>query len=179
MLVKKAVGDAIYSNQVRLATMILSSGQQVAGLQVQQGEVQAQADLAVAQINYNTAESQANNSILGYVASLAAPTVNVGAGPPSASIPSPGPTLTAVENAYDQAAAALQIGQVQANAARQLADLNSQITQIQASEQAQMQYVNADTTMLNLSADLDALRLQAKSQAVQVQLAAQNVDQET
>jgi hypothetical protein len=181
MLTKKQVADAIYSNQVRLAVTIQSNGQQIAGIQVQQGQVQAQADLSIAQINHNVALEQAQRSvwegsIFGAGAIVAAA---FGAGSVAASAGGQvlGPLNTAL-SAFDQASAALQIGNVQADSARQLAALSAQITQIQASEQAEMQYVNADTTMLNLSADLDALRLQAQSQAVQIQTAALNVDQE-
>jgi len=176
MITKKLIADAIFSNQVRLATIVLSDGQQIAGIQDQEGEVQASTDQAIAKIQATEAEiggigGAVNGGIQGAQAGAAA-------GPWGAVAGAVIGTGLSVMNTYAQVSADLKIGDVQANTARQLADLNGQITKIQASEQAEMQYVNADTTMLNLSADLDSLRLQANSQAVQVQLAAQNVDQE-
>jgi hypothetical protein len=187
MLIKKQVGDAIYAGQTNMAALILSNGQQIAGFDVQKGEVQAQGDLEVAQINHDTAEKEAGNSIWSGVistigaaaaAALAAPTGGATLAAFYAVASSGGHAGGSIASGYDQAAAALKIGQAQANTARQLAGIDSQITQINSQEQAQMQYLNADINALNLSADLNALRLQAESQKVQVQLAAQGVDEE-
>jgi len=201
MLLKAQVGAEIYGLETNQASMILSNGQQIAGLDVQQGEVQAQGDQAIAQINHNTAEEQAHNSfwgglltVVGAVAAavLAVPSgglsvaglvtlTGVGAATAAGVAAAAGPagnTIASVENAYDQASAALKIGDVQADTARQLASLNAQIEDINASQQAQMEYLQAQTGLLNLSVDLNQLGQQAQSQEVQIQLAAQAVQQE-
>lgn len=189
MLVKKQVADAIFSEQTNLAALILSNGQQIAAFDMQKGDIQAQADLSIGQINHDNAERQANRDLwtglitggtqaaIDYATGGSSLGGQLAAGGASGSA-SAVSTFLAVQGAYDQASSALAIGQVQANTARQLASIDAQIAQINAQEQAQMQYVNADITMLNLSADLNALRLQAESQKVQIQLEAQSVDQE-
>lgn len=182
MLIKKQVGDAIYAGQTNMAALILSNGQQIAAFDLQRGDVQAQGDQAIAQINHDTAVEQAHKDrwtgVISAAGSIAAACVTGGTSI-AVSLASGGlNAFNAAENAYDQAAASLQIGEAQANTARQLAGIDAQITQINAQEQAQMQYLTADIAALNLSADLNALRLQAESQKVQVQLAAQGVDQE-
>lgn len=172
------IGNAIYSNQVQFAEVITSDGHQISAIDQQEGQVQAQAALATAQVNAATAEDNANNAILGLGLSYLFPAASFGASGPSVSVPSPGPTVAAVANDYDQASADLQIGSIQANTDTQIADLYAQIQQINSSEQAQAQYLQANTTMMNLSAQLNSLRLQANAQEVQIQLAAQQVDQE-
>ena len=196
ILVRQQVANAIYSYQVRLAEMILTNGQQIAAIDQQQGEVQAQADLANAQIQATAAQQEASDSIWGKLLSLGEGLTNIvdtiskyftlGASSVVAKasggiLTAGGPTLNWLQstcNNNDEAAADLQTGQVQANAALQIANLNAQIAHINASEQAQAEFVQADTTMLNLSADLASLQQQANSQEVQIQLAAQQVDQE-
>jgi hypothetical protein len=189
MLIKKQVADAIFSDQTNLAALILTNGQQIAAFDIQKGDIQAQADLSIGQINHDNAERQGNRSLwtglitggtqaaVAYASGGSSLGGQLAAGGASGSA-SGVSTFLAVQGAYDQASAALAIGQVQANTARQLASIDAQIAQINSQEQAQMQYVNADITMLNLSADLNALRLQAESQKVQIQLAGQGVDQE-
>lgn len=183
------VADAIYSNQVQYAALILTNGNEISAIDQQEGQVQASADQQIEQINATTAQEQANNSfwggigsgILSGIASAASAFATGGASAAEGDGATGGAQIinafTTQANGYDQASSDLQIGSVEANEATQLADLNAQISQINASEQAQEQYVNADTTMLNLSANLSALRLQANSQEVQIQLAAQQVDQ--
>jgi hypothetical protein len=168
MLVKKTIGDLVYSNQLNMAALILSNGQQISALDIQKGEIQAALDDAYAHSQHNSAENSAGTGLLGGIASGIFDN-------------NWGQAVTDLGNAwgaYQQAGAVMSMGQSQADSARQLAAIDAQIQKISASEQAQMQYLNADTTMLNLSADLNALRLQAESQKVQIQLAAQNVDQE-
>jgi hypothetical protein len=184
MVQDQLVANAIYSNQVRLAELILTNGQEISAIDVQVGQIQAQADLAIAQINATTAEGEADNSAFAAIASAIVDIVAVAAAPETggASLIAIAGTAgisasTTLANGYDQAAAALQNGSVQAEAATQIADLNAQIVLINANEQAQAQYVGADTTMLDLSAQLNSLGLQANSQEVQIQLAAQQVDQ--
>lgn len=195
MLVKQQVADAIYSNQVRLAELILTNGQQIAAIDQQEGQVQAQADEAIARIQATAAQEEAENSssggmlsgiidsveavgftIAAFYTGGATATAAAGAAT-SAAQAFQGASIT-LANGYDTASADLQVGQVQANEAVQLAALNAQIVQINANEQAQSEYVQADTTMLDLSADLASLQEQANSQEVQISLAAQQVDQE-
>jgi hypothetical protein len=189
MMVEKArVASVIYSNQVSLAELILTNGQQISAIDQQEGQVQAQGDLAMASVNATTAESEADNSAFGSIASAVVDVAAIVAAPATggASLLALGASAgvsvisagTALANGYDQASADLQIGSIQANEATQIAALNAQIEQINANEQAQAQYVQANTTMLNLSADLCSLQQQAQSQEVQIQLAAQQVDQE-
>ena len=176
MMVKDTqVADAIYSNQVRLAQLILTNGQQIAAIDVQEGQVQAQADLAIAQIQATAAQTEAENSAFGQLGGVIGFSTKGGVSVNPGAVTGAAATLA---NGYDQAAADLAIGQVQANEATQLVALSAQIEQITADEQAQEMYVNADTTMLNLSSHLATLQGQAQGQAVQIQLAAQAVDQE-
>jgi hypothetical protein len=191
ILVDQQVADTIYSNQVRLAELILTNGQQISMIDQQEGQIQAQADLAIAQVQENSAEQQGDNSFwndieaAGEVIAAAVVTYYTGgatAGLLAAAASNAGNDIgnayTAAGNAYDQASADMQIESVQANEATQIADLNAQIVQINAAEQAEAQYLNADTTMLNLSAQLTSLQGQANAQEVQIQLAAQEVHQQ-
>ncbi len=191
ILVDKQVADTIYSNQLRIAELVLTNGQQISAIDQEEGQVEAQADLATAQIQSTTAQQQGNNSFWNDIASAgeivvaAVATVYTGGAATPLLIAAAsnaagqvGNAFTTAANAYDQASADLQIGSVEANEATQIADLNAQIVQINAAEQAEAQYLNADTTMLNLSAQLTSLQGQARAQEVQIQLAAQQVDQE-
>jgi len=197
------VGNAIYSNQVQLAVLILTNGQQISSIDQQEGQVQAQAFQAIAQVQATTAQKQANNSFISGLVSAAGSALAayftggasiiaqgvssaaadaagnyvIGAAA-SASVGPLASSFSTLANGYDSASADLEIGNIQANEATQIADLNAQIEQINANEQAQQVYVQADTTMLNLSANLASLQQQAQAQEVQVQLAAQQVDQE-
>jgi len=166
------VGNAIYSNQVQFAELILTNGQQISAIDLQQGQVQAQAALAIAQIQATAAQTEANNTGFGHIFS------SFFSFNPFQILSSVSDSIATIANGYDQASADLQIGNVQANEAKQIAALNAQIEQINANEQAQSQYLQANTTMLNLSAQLNSLSLQANSQEVQIQLAAQQLDQE-
>jgi hypothetical protein len=183
MFTKQQVAQAIYNNYVNLAALILTNGQQIALLDIEKGDIQAKADLAIAQIEQAAAQAQAGcdtfDTVLSVAGSAVAAYMTGGLG---AALLVAGSTeldsLLSAGGAYDQSSSYLTIGQIEANTARALAQIDAQIQRITSAEQAQAQYVNADNTMLNLSADLDALRLQAESQKMQVQLAAQNVDQE-
>ncbi len=171
---KQKVADAIAAGQRRIAELILTNGQQVAGLEVQKGEVQAEADLQLAQIEAEAAQATAENSAMfGAFEGITQLAMEDPQG-----VFTLGNAAVTLANGYENASAALQIGQVQARTARQLADLDAKITQINASERAAMQYEQADQTMLRLSEDLNSLRLQADSQKIQINLAAQQVDQE-
>lgn len=190
-IVEKAqVASAIYSNQVRLAELILTDGQQISSIDQEQGQVQAQADEAIAQIQATTAQEEAGNAFWTGVVSAG---TNFGTaaynyfirGTTDSVFHSITNGIGDLQSAFSasakgdqQSSETLRMGQVQANAARQIADLNAQIAQINATEQAQAEYVQADTTMLNLSADLASLQGQAGAQGLQIQLKAQQVDQE-
>lgn len=89
-----------------------------------------------------------------------------------------GDVASETSDAYDSAATSLQGASVQADTAIQLAQLNGQIAQIQSSEQAEVEYADADQTVQNLALEIDSLQMQAQSQAAAIQVAALNVDQE-
>jgi hypothetical protein len=194
MIEKSLVAYAIHSNDLQLAALDLSDGQQISAIDVQEGEAKAQGDLTVAQIQHDEAVQKARNSIWGGVLSVVGAVAGVVLAPLtggasltlSAALIAGGGALeksgpaayTAAENGYDEASADLAIGQAKANTDMQLAQYNAQIEQINSAEKAALQYASADTVLLNLSADLNSLRLQAQSQSVQIQLAAQGVDQQ-
>ena len=175
VLTKQAVANVIYSNQVRLGELILNNGQQIAALDQQQGQVQAQLDLSTAQIQASAIKREAVESTVQSDIGILGDFVE---GDWSSAVEGIVGSAGSAMDACDEAADIMQIGQNQANAAIQIADLNGQIAQINASEQSQSEFVEADTTMLNLSADLASLQGQANAQAVQLQLAAQQVDQQ-
>jgi hypothetical protein len=185
MVTDQQVANAIYTNQVNLAELILTNGQEISAIDIQEGQVQAAADLEIGDINAEAAKKEGvNNAIAGGInGGISGGSTGFQAGGLYGAIAGAiaGTTLgvaVPLANAYDQAAADENIGSVEANAATQIAALNAQIEQINANEQAQSEYVQANTTMLNLSAQLNSLGLQANSQEVQIQLAAQQVDQE-
>jgi hypothetical protein len=177
MVVDTQVANTVYSNEVSLAELILTNGQQISAIDIQEGQDEAQAALAIAQIQATEAKTQADNTGFGQMLNV----ISFTTGTPGNFSINPGAITSAaatIANGYDQAAADLEIGQVSANLDTQLAALNAQIEQINANEQAQAEYVQADTTMLNLSANLASLQGQAQAQEVQIQLDAQAVDQE-
>lgn len=195
ILTDKSVADAIYSNELQFAELILTNGQQISMIDQQEGQVEAQADVALGQLQASMAEQQAEASsssgtLTGIIDSVEAIGLTV------ASFFDGGSTLSEAGEAgysaeqafsgasadlaagYDQAASDLQVAGIQAQEATQIADLNAEIEQINASEQSQAEYLQGNTTMLNLSAQLTSLQGQANSQEVQIQLAAQQVEQE-
>lgn len=175
MLQKQLVASAIASNYQRLAALILTNGQTLAGLDIQGGEVRAQLDQEVAELKAEEAETEAETSgMFGAMGSI----IDIYRSGGTSGFASLGNSMATIANGYESAATELQIGQVQAQADRQLAAIQAQEDQLKAAESAAMQYVNSDNTMLQLSLDLNTLRLQAKSQAIQVDLAAQQIDQE-
>jgi hypothetical protein len=178
MLVDTQVANAIYSNQVSLAELILTNGQQISAIDVQAGQDQAQAAMAIAQIDATAAETEAENTGFGQLGGFISGTIGFPGGGVNINPGAITGAMATIANGYDQAAADLETGQVQANLDTQLAALNAQIEHINAFEQAQAVYVQADQTMLNLSANLASLQGQAQAQEVQIQLDAQAVDQE-
>jgi hypothetical protein len=185
MQTKEQVGLAIYTNELGYAALVQTNGEKIAGIDLQKGEVQAQADLQIAQEQSDAAKEQAHRSSwLGVIATVRAAlaarftagaslAVAIGAG-----FSSGANAYSTVANAYQSAATATAIGNVQANTARQLAAFDAQVEKIKTDERAALQYMQADETLLRLSENLNSLRLQASSQELQIQLAAQNVDQE-
>jgi hypothetical protein len=194
ILYNAEIGNIIYSNQTTFAQTRLTNGQTIAAIDQQEGQVQAQADQATAQVQSNDAQQQNSGSWISTIAKVTAivgaaiaTAYSGGAASPllaAALSSAPGVASTvageiqASANLCAQAAADISIGNIQANQATQIADLNAQIQQINASEQFQSEYLQATQDALNLSAQLNSLRLQANAQEVQLQLAAQSVDQE-
>lgn len=188
------VGNAIYSNETSFAQTILTNGRTISTIDQQEGQVQAQTDLANAQVQANDAQQQNSSGwwstiekVGAIVGAAVATAYSGGAASPllAAALSSAPGVATAVAGQIQasadlcaQAAADISIGNNQANEATQIADMNAQIQQINSSEQSQSEYLQASTEALNLSAQLNSLTLQAKAQEVQVQLAAQSVDQE-
>jgi len=175
MIQKQLTAIAIASNYQAYAGLILTNGQTLAAYEVQKGEVLANQSLQVAQIQAESAITEGETS--GFLGGVGA-VIDIVSSDPHTGFSSLGNSLAAIANGYEAAAAYLQIGQVQAQADRQLATINSQEQQLNAAESAAAQYLQADNTMIQLSQDLNTLRLEAKSQAIQIDLAAQQIDQE-
>ncbi len=174
MVEKAQVANAIYSNQINLATLILTNGQQISTIDVQEGQVQAQTDNSIGEIQSADAETEAEINAVGQLGGA----VSISEAGPSFNPGAITGALATFANGFEEAADDLEIADDQAAEATQLASFNAQIQQINSDEQAQAEYVQADTTLLDLSADIFSLQQQAQCQEVQIQLAAQQVDQE-
>lgn len=170
------VAEKIAAGQQKIAALILTNGQQVAGLEINKGNINAELALQLARIAAQSAKKKAvSDSIFTAIKNIAEdpthPFIALGESAISAA--------GNMADAYITASAAMGTGEAQANAARQLAEIDAQLAQISASERAAAQYETADETMLRLSEQLNNLRLQADSQKVRVRLAAQQLDQES
>jgi hypothetical protein len=174
MVEKAQIADAIYSNQINLAALMLTNGQQISALDVQKGQVQATADLAIAKLKATSAKIDGGINAYGQLGGV----VSVSSDGPSLNPGAITSAIAAIASGFEEASTDLDIADAQTNEDIQLAALDAQIEQINAAEQAQSEYVQADTTMLNLSADIFSLQQQAQTQGVQIQLAAQQLDQQ-
>lgn len=163
---KQEVARQIADGQTNIANLVLQNGDKLAALDVQEGDVYAEAILT-------TARARAQNAVRRGIFDTAVQTgTAIGTGNYAGL---QGEASTAF-NTWNNAEMAFDVAEAQANLARRLAVIQAQRTKIMAAERAAVIFERARAELLRTEEAVHALYLEAECQKLNILMGQQSLD---